>query len=79
MAAGSTGLSKSTSDMAVINQDMGSAIVDLHGNRQARVQTHEPGFHLMWFAAAYPMLLGKHLAGETWAGELRHRLAWTMD
>jgi len=51
---------------AVINDAMGSAMIDLHGGRRVESLTHEPGFHLMWFSAAFPVLMGDHSPGETW-------------
>ncbi|NQX00950.1 DUF2264 domain-containing protein, partial [bacterium] len=51
---------------AVVNEAMGSAMIDLHGGRRVEVITHEPGFHLMWFSAAFPVLMGDHSPGETW-------------
>jgi len=51
---------------AVANEAMGSAVVDLHGNRRAEILTHEAGFHLMWVSAVSPVLLGSHPPGESW-------------
>lgn len=54
------------SDHAVTNDAMASAIFDLHGQRSAVIQSHEPWFHLMWFSAVFPTLFGDHPPGETW-------------
>jgi hypothetical protein len=50
----------------VANANMGSALVNLHGERHSVVQKHEPGFHLLWFIAAFPMFCSRHAAGESW-------------
>lgn len=63
------------------NEEMGAALIDLHGERRGAVQTHEPSFHLMWFASAFPVLLGEHPPGETWLVTYATgwRGAWTAE
>ncbi len=57
---------KELSSHAITNDAMGSAILDLFGQRQKVLQAHEPWHHLMWFSAIFPTLFGEHPPGETW-------------
>lgn len=69
------------SNAVLVNDAMGSAMIDLHGGRRAESLTHEPGFHLMWFSAAFPVLMGDHSPGETWLATYATGWpgAWTFE
>jgi hypothetical protein len=83
-AKGYIELSKQAPAIAVANDTMGSAMINLHGVRRGHVQSHEPWFHLMWFSAHFPVLMGDHDPGETWlvtyaTGWLGEWISATLD